>query len=139
MFYKSIGSFYTGIITGTFEQNMTSLNTQFLQNTFQNAPQAVFGPAAQKSLQKSDLLQKYLERNSSPQTGGPQKAYVRGTVQQNVQTVNVQKPVQTYIPSSTMQIPSVLNNGVDTNVQKDPKKMKKAKIAAFSLDRKSVV
>ncbi len=133
MFYKSIGSFYTGIITGTFEQNMTSLNTQFLQNTFQNAPQAVFGPAAQKSLQKSDLLQKYLERNSSPQTGGPQKAYVQGTVQQNVQTVNIQKPVQTYIPSSTMQIPSVLNNGVDTNVQKDPKKMKKAKIAAFSL------
>ena len=125
---------------------MTSFGTQFLQNIVQTAPQGVQGahmPAvqnsiqagmqtgAQNSFQKSDLLQKYIEKNTIAQD-----SYTQGVLPKNPQNGYIQNPVSSYVPSSTMRIPSVLDNkpqGSEAEASKDPKKIKKAKIAAFSL------
>lgn len=121
---------------------MTSFGTQFLQNMAQTVPQqgAYNSPAqngirmnAKNYTQKSDLLQKYIEKNTFTQGAYPQTSYSEGSATQGQ---HVQKPVSTYVPSSTMYIPSVLYNkpqGFEVETSKDPKKIKKAKIAAFSL------
>ncbi len=138
---------------------MTNLGTQFLQNAAQNAqygaqgtyvsqnyPQTGTGiqPKAQASMQKSDLLQKYLAKTNSANSANQGNTYA--TAQGGIQNMpwNIQQGLQNtatkttsanqaYIPSSTMQIPSVLEGGPGTDTFEDPKKIKKAKIAAFSL------
>jgi len=80
--------------------------------------------------QKSDLLKKYLEKQNlggANVQNGPYNAPIQKTLSRP------SMPSQAYVPSSTMQIPSVLNNGPATNKIDDPKKIKKAKIAAISL------
>ena len=95
------------------------------QNAPQNiywAPQGVSSDTLQKTSNKSDMLQKYLAKSDNIQTNSPS----RSANQANA-------AMSAYVPSSTMQIPSVLNNPDNKEEQKDPKKIKKAKIAAISL------
>ncbi len=122
---------------------MTSIGTQFLQNVAQNAPQGVQSTYVPNNVaQKSDLLQKYLAKtqgNSGGQGPSISAGNPYGTSQNVPQNIpqgvqnQAARPVQAYVPSSTMQIPSVLENSPQADTFEDPKKSKKAKIAALSL------